>query len=181
MRFAGKAVTIRDGREAVLRAPDAGEALELLAFLRDTAEETEFLLRSPEECTMTLDEERRFIGWINDSPDNMMIVCTVEGELAGNCQISFMKKRKTMHRASVAIALRRKFWGLGIGTMLMTELVAAARERGIRQIELEFVEGNHRARALYEKLGFRLVGMRPNAYRLSDGGMRHEYIMVKEL
>ena len=181
MRFPGKTVTMRDGREAVLHAPRVQDAEELLAYLKDTAAETEFVLRTPEECTMTVEDELRFIERINDSPNDMMVVCSVDGEVAGNCQISFMTKRKVMHRAVVAIALRQRYWGLGIGTALMTELISAARERGSSQIELEFVEGNVRARALYEKLGFRMVGMRPNAYRLSDGAMRHEYIMVKEL
>ena len=51
----------------------------------------------------------------------------------------------------------------------------------ITQLELDFVEGNVRARHLYEKMGFRITGMRPDAIRLRDGTMLNEYSMVKRL
>jgi ribosomal protein S18 acetylase RimI-like enzyme len=49
------------------------------------------------------------------------------------------------------------------------------------QIELEFVEGNSRARALYEKMGFRITGMKPNAIQLKDGTLLNEYSMIREI
>ena len=45
---------------------------------------------------------------------------------------------------------------------------------------MEFVEGNVRARALYEKMGFRITGVRPNAIRLRDGTLLNEYLMIRE-
>lgn len=48
-------------------------------------------------------------------------------------------------------------------------------------MELEFVEGNARARALYEKMGFRITGVRPNATRLKDGTLLNDYMMVREM
>ena len=65
---------------------------------------------------------------------------------------------------------------------MFTELIAAAEARPETEIvELEFVEGNDRARALYEKYGFRIVGERPNAFKLKDSRMLKEYFMQKEL
>ena len=49
------------------------------------------------------------------------------------------------------------------------------------QMELEFAEGNSRARALYEKMGFRIAGLRPDAIRLKDGTLLNEYIMVRKM
>ena len=43
------------------------------------------------------------------------------------------------------------------------------------------MEGNERARALYEKYGFKIVGERPNAFKLKDGRLLKEYFMQKEL
>ena len=57
---------------------------------------------------------------------------------------------------------------------------AESRE-GVMQIELEFVEGNTRARHLYEKMGFRITGVHPNAIRLKDGMLLNNYTMIKEL
>ncbi len=55
------------------------------------------------------------------------------------------------------------------------------KNKDILQIELEFIEGNTRARALYEKLGFRITGVKPNAIRLKDGTLLNEYSMIREV
>ena len=52
---------------------------------------------------------------------------------------------------------------------------------GICQIELDFIEGNTRARRLYEKMGFRITGVKPDAIRLKDGTLVNEYMMLKRL
>ena len=65
---------------------------------------------------------------------------------------------------------------------MFAELIAAAEARSETEIvELEFVEGNDRAKALYEKYGFQIVGERPNAFKLKDGRLLKEYFMQKEL
>ena len=51
----------------------------------------------------------------------------------------------------------------------------------VLQMELDFVEGNARARGLYEKMGFRITGIRPNAIRLRDGTLLNEYSMIREI
>ena len=89
---------------------------------------------------------------------------------------------KTRHRASVAIGLLKEYWNQGIGTRMFREMIRIAEEnRDILQMELDFVEGNTRARALYEKMGFRITGVKPNAIRLKDGTLLNEYSMVREI
>ena len=47
--------------------------------------------------------------------------------------------------------------GEGIGAALMAEIAAEAARRGYSAVRLDVVDGNFRARALYERLGFRAV------------------------
>ncbi len=49
------------------------------------------------------------------------------------------------------------------------------------QLELTFIEGNSRARALYEKMGFRVVGVHPDAIRLADSAFKSEYLMSRKI
>ena len=85
---------------------------------------------------------------------------------------------KAGHRAVIAIAILEKYWNLGIGSAFFTEMIEAAKARdGIEIVELDFIEGNSRARALYEKFGFRITGMIPNAIKLRDGSYKSEYQM----
>ena len=169
MEYEAKSFSIKDGRAAVLRNPGPEEAPELLAFLRETAAETEFLLNYPEECAWTEEQERVLLARFIDNPDQLFLACYVEATLAGTCNLQRFGKLKTRHRAELAIDLRRAYWGQGIGTAMFEAMIDAARGMGVAQLELDYIEGNDRARALYEKMGFVRYAEHPDAIRLKDG------------
>jgi len=177
------AYTLKDGRKALIRSPKDEDIQGMLDYLYVSAGETEFILRYPEECgKYTPEGEKALFDRINASENEAMLVCLVEGKVAGNCQIAWKTGIKTRHRAAVAIALLKEYWNQGIGTRLFQEMIRIAEENeNILQMELEFVEGNARARALYEKMGFRIVGITPNAIRLKDGTLLNEYYMIREI
>lgn len=174
---------LRDGREALLRSPKEEDVESTLEYLVVSAGETDFILRYPEECgKYTSEGEKKLFEQKNESPNEAMIMCVVDGKVVGNCEISFFKGMKTKHRASIGIALISEFWNQGIGTKMFEEMIRLAENReDVLQIELEFVEGNARARHLYEKMGFRITGVRPNAIRLKDGILLNEYTMIREI
>lgn len=181
MIFAEKTVLLRDGSEAVIRPPRVEDAPALLDYLKVTAAETEFLMRYPEEVSMTLEAEQQYIRRQLDSPNECTFICEVNGVHAGNCSLSMNTRVKTRHRGTIGIALRIEFWGRGIGTALMREVIALGEERGLLQLELQVFQGNERAIALYRKMGFETVCALPNAIRLKDGTFRDEYTMVRKL
>lgn len=182
MIYPEKKILLKNGKEALFRSPRVEDAVPMMNFLRTSAGETEFILRYPEECNDPEEKEAAFLSGILQSDTKLMIVCEIDGEIAGNCQIMFQERIKTRHRARVAISVLQKYWNLGIGTAMFQEMIeAASRRGGVLQIELEFIEGNERARHLYEKMGFRIVSEMPNAVRLRDGSFRKEFVMVKKL
>ena len=174
---------MKDGRKALIRSPREEDIPGMLDFLYRSAGETEFIIRYPEECgKYTYEGEKALFERLNDSPYEAMLVCIVDGKIAGASQIAFNSSIKTKHRSNVAIALLREFWNQGIGTRMFREMIRIAEQfGGILQMELEFVEGNDRARHLYEKMGFRIAGVRPNAIRLKNGTLLNEYIMIRKM
>ena len=60
-------------------------------------------------------------------------------------------------------------------------MIRISKEKGILQMELEYAEGDDRAKRLYEKVGFSAVAEKPNAIRLKGGTILKEYFMVKYL
>lgn len=183
MFYESREILLKDGRTAIFRAPSpAADAAEMVDYMKATAGETPYLLREPEECTATAEQEETYLQGVLDSRHNIMIVCEVEGKIAGNCQITFKSKMKNKHRAMVAIALIKEYWNLGIGTAMFREMIRLAQARGgIEQLELEVIEGNENGLRLYEKMGFHIVGEKPNAIRLKDGTRLKEFYMVNEL
>ncbi len=174
---------LKDGRIALLRSPTENDAEEMLKFIIKASSETDFLMKYPEEWEeFSLAEEKAFINEDYCNQNAIMISCIVDGKLAGNCQLSFRTGMKERHRASVAIALLQEYWNLGIGTKMFEEMFRIARERkGVLQLELDFIEGNSRARYLYEKMGFRITGVKPNAILMKNGTFLNVYMMVKQL
>ncbi|MBQ8497767.1 MAG: GNAT family N-acetyltransferase [Clostridia bacterium] len=183
MIFNEKTITLKNGTIAVLKSPSIGDGEKMLNYIKTACGETDFLLRYPEEWEgFSIENEEKWIKNIRNSNNNLAITCYIDGEVAGNGEISFRMGKKAGHRASLAIAILKKYWGLGIGSAIFEELLAAAdaRER-IEIVELEFIEGNDRAQALYEKFGFSIVCERPNALKLKDGRTVKEIFMQKIL
>lgn len=181
MIFKEKKIILKDGRTAILKSPRVEDAERLLNYIKKSCGETDFLARYPEEWNISAEQEEAWISRMRNSSDALAITCYVDGEIAGNCEITFGTSMKTAHKATVAIALLKEYWNLGIGSEMFRELVEAAEKRGVEIMELEFAEGNIRAKHLYEKFGFRVVAEKPKAFKLRDGTYLSEICMQKYL
>ena len=62
-------VTLKDDLQAIFRAPTTEDAAELAAFIKEVCGETDFLLRTADECSETAEDEAKFIQRINDFHD----------------------------------------------------------------------------------------------------------------
>ena len=179
-----KEFTLKDGRKAVMRSPVDEDAQNMLDYLYLTACETHFVIREPEECSelYTIEAEKDLFAHYRSADNRAMIICIVDGKIAGCCDIYWSKMFKLSHAAHVAIAVTKEFWGLGVAATLFQEMMNIAEQNeNILQIELEFIEGNARARAFYEKFGFRICGESVDAIRLKDGRLVSTYIMKKKI
>ena len=183
MIFEAKQITLKNGLTAILKTPEPGDCKKMLRCITTCCGESEFLVRYPEEWAgMTVEKEEKWIQNGRDSESTLIIACYIDGEIVGNCEINFRGGIKAGHRAVVAISIRQKYWGIGIGSEMFRHLIAAAEAHpGTEIVELEFMQGNDRGRALYEKFGFRIVGQRPNAFKLKDGTMLSEFLMQKKM
>ena len=181
MIYSAKSITLKDGSTAILRAPEVRDARTLIDLLKTVYTETHFLSSYPEEITLSLEDEERWIAGHRESPLVYDILCEIDGEIVGSCNLLRKKQIKMRHRATVGITVKQKYWSLGIGTAMFREMITLARAWGIEQLELEYIEGNERGVRLYEKMGFRTVAERPCAIRLKDGTQLSEFIMIRDL
>jgi len=177
------AFTLKDGRNAIIRSPRVEDSQNLINYLIQVTGETDYLLATPEECSKySLEYEKAFIENANNSDNAYMFVCEVDNQIVGTSRIEWSNQFKTKHRARVAIAILRDYWSQGIGSQFFKTMIRIAEEnQNISQLELEFVEGNERAKALYEKFGFKVYSFVPNSIRQKDGSLLKEYLMVKEI
>lgn len=181
MIFQPKTITLKNGKTAVLKTASPENAAEMLSYIKTASGETDFLLRYPEEWNLTVAQEEAWIQNLAASSGTLAIACFIDGKVAGNCEISFKKGMKEGHRASVAIAILKAYWGLGIGSAMFAELISAAKNYGTEIMELDYLQGNERALHLYEKFGFKTVSEIPNAIKLKNGTYLSEFHMQKYL
>lgn len=182
MNIEEKEVLLRDGKPCILRSPKPQEAEEMLDYLQETAGETYFMVRYPDEVNRSLDEEIEYLEKQMHSERSFLLAAYVDGRLAGNVGLnSIGGSRKMRHRASMGIAVRKAYWQQGIGSILMTETLRLAKALGYEQLELGVFADNERAMRLYRKAGFEAWGITKRAFRLDDGTYRDEIVMGKAL
>lgn len=182
MMIEPQVIQLRNGQTCTLRSPKKDDAEALVEYLKVTAGETDYLLRSPEEITTTIEEEEIFIKGINNATDSLKVVAEIDGEIVGRCCYSAVGDRmRNKHRMQLSIAVYKRFWGCGVGTALMRKIMEKAKEFGFERAELEVVSRNWRAITLYKKLGFEQIGCIPRAMKYEDGSYDSLIVMVREL
>ncbi len=182
MLLSEKQIILKDGTPCLLKTPQPKDAALFLELMKTTSEQTPFMLRYPEEITLTLEEERDFLEQKCAHLKSGFLSAWVDGKLAGNA--SFYPAgphSKVLHRAVFGIAIRKEYWGLGLGKLLTEEIISASRSVGYEQLELEVSVNNTRAIRLYEACGFVCYGTRPNAFRYKDGSYADEHLMAIKL
>lgn len=172
----------RYGHEVVLRNAEPSDAAVLIRYLKDTSSETPYLIREPEEVSLSEEQEQKIIQRKIDAERELMLVAIADGRLAGACSLMRMGElRRFRHRCELAISLYQKYCGKGIGKRMMEVLLDAAEKAGYEQAELEVIADNERAIALYEKLGFQKYGTFQDYMKYRDGTYGDAFWMMKKL
>ncbi|WP_297234625.1 GNAT family N-acetyltransferase [uncultured Flavonifractor sp.] len=181
MKGEEREVVLRDGTRCLLRSPRSEDGEAVLRHLRRVAAESPFTAFLPEELTGTLREEQAFLKRQLTSTDRLMLGCFVGDRLIGLAGLGpAASNRKCRHRAEMGVTIRRRWWGLGLGRTLVEQLCREAGHMGYERMELQVMEDNGRAIALYEGRGFVRCGLLPDAYR-TDGGSQAAVLMSKAL
>ena len=67
----------------------------------------------------------------------------------------------------LTIGVRPELQGRGVGSTLLAELLGEAADRGCGEVFLDVRADNERARRLYERRGFKAIGVRKRYYQPS--------------
>lgn len=182
MKYGPIEITDRFGRTVVLRSAEVSDCEILVKYLKDTASETRFLLREPDESEIPIEREREFIQWNIDFPKDLMLLAFLDGQHVGNCSVSGKgSMRRFSHRCEIGIALYQRYCGCGIGSAMLETVLQVAKSMGYEQAELEVVADNRAAISMYEKHGFVKCGQTPNNMKYADGSYADAIQMVKVL
>ena len=167
----------KDTGRPVLRVAGPGDAVALMKLKQRLDEQTSFMLLEPDERDTSTQTLVRHLEEVSRSENSVVIVADERGQLAGYVELAggrFRRNRSTTH---VIIGVLAEASGKGVGTELLEEAKRWAAARGLRRIELNVMAHNHRAIALYERMGFVHEGRRMDCL-LIDGKFLDELYMA---
>ena len=156
------------------------DAAQLLAYLKQVGSETDNLTFGAKGIPFTVEQEAALLERIANNPRSSFFLALDGETIVGNACVDGSPNARLCHRRSLAITVLRDYWGRGIGTRLMEQMLAFCRESGAELASLEVRSDNERAKALYRKFGFVSFGTFPKFFKI-DGAYFDVDCMTLEL
>jgi len=150
-----KSMKLRNGATLTIREAKKEDAVQLLEYVNKIAGETDFFTFGPGEFDLSLEQEEQFIEKHLNSNNKLFVIAQIDQELAGNLGFTGGDRPRLRHAGEFGCGVLKEYWGLGIGSGLVENLIDWARSSGIiRKINLKVRLDNERAIKLYERFGF---------------------------
>ena len=155
--------TLRDGKKLTVKPASKEDAGALVEYMNIVGGESDNLTFGENECRFTVEEEEAYVEHVSAQKTSTMLLGWVDGVLASTANLSGDSRSRLAHLAELGVSVRKPFWRMGIGEIMMRELIAFARETGIlKTILLTVRTDNETGIRLYERLGFERVGVHRN-------------------
>ncbi len=149
------------------RGDDAGA---LIDHTKIVGGESDNLTFGSEGIQKTVEQERELIESLVDSSSSIFLVAVMEGQIVGTCNFNaFVRHKRISHRGEFGIAVQKRAWKKGVGTMLRARMLDfAKRTAHVEVVSCEVRSDNLRAIALYRKFGFGKVGTFHKFFKIGD-------------
>jgi ribosomal protein S18 acetylase RimI-like enzyme len=119
-------------------------------------------------------------AWL--APENQCFVAEADGRLLGTYVLHPNRKGGGSHVANCGYMTAGGAHGRGIGQALCAHSLDVARAAGFRAMQFNFVvASNHRAVALWHRMGFETVGRVPEAFLHPVHGYTDALVMHRRL
>jgi RimJ/RimL family protein N-acetyltransferase len=146
--------------EVIIREAKPSDAEQIITYVnRLSKEPVSNIVISPGEFTHTIEEEEKMLSEFAASGNSVFLVAEVAGEIVGTLNCSGRNRKAVRHVVTLGMSVDQDWRGQGIGSLLMSNAIAWAKELGfIKRIELLVFERNEIAIHLYQKFGFEAEG-----------------------
>ncbi|AZZ37034.1 hypothetical protein CIK05_09595 [Bdellovibrio sp. qaytius] len=160
----------KNGVEVIIASAKVNDAAELLEVARRIMNESKHLLTQGDEFKFTVEMQEKRIRDFTEHPDGLLLLAKVGGKIVGMTDFKVSSRRRVAHQGLLGLSFLPEFVGLGLGRLLMNELISWARlNPRVETLRLEVHATNTPAVALYEKLGFTIEGRQVRCIKHDDG------------
>jgi RimJ/RimL family protein N-acetyltransferase len=150
---------LKNGIVLVIREAAAPDARAVLDYVHTISAESDFLTFGPGEFEPTEAKEEVVLQRYRDADNQLYLLGLVGDAIVGTLSFSAGRRPRVRHSGEFGMSVRRRYWGLGIGSHMLDTLIDWARGTGIvTKINLRVRTDNQRAIALYRRKGFVIEG-----------------------
>ena len=146
----------------VFREAEIDDAEEMISYLNIVGGESDHLMHGPNGFKVPVEAVKRRIQALHDADNSVILIALAGEKIIARAELNGYPGARLHHNAKFSISVRKDYWNMKIGTMLMTKIIACAKKMNLHNIELEVVADNKAAIALYHKMGFSDVGVYKN-------------------
>lgn len=116
-------------------------------------------------------------NWLSRLQHFIPLVALHGEKIVGHAQIFSFPHPRRKGTGDLAMYLHQGFHNVGLGSIMLTELLRSAREEGMHRINLHVIADNEIAVHLYEKFGFKIEGVLRDSYYGEDERYHDELVM----
>ena len=150
---------LKNGQVLVIREAAVEDARAVLDYVEGISGESDFLSFGPGEFELTQAEEEDFLRKCLDADNQLYIIGLIDDTVVSTVTFSAGRRPRVRHSGEFGMSVRKQYWGLGIGWLMLDTLVDWARGTQIvRKINLRVRTDNQRAIRLYRRKGFVIEG-----------------------
>lgn len=162
----------------IIERATAKDAAAMIEYLKQIGGETDNLTFGSEGLPITLEAEEAYIKQMENSCNDIMLVAKVNGKIVGDASLSRLPRRMS-HRGDLGVAVVKEYWNQGIGSQLMSKILDFAKENSFEIIDLQVRSDNLRAIHLYERYGFKKIGIHPVFFKINNEYISFDYMCLR--
>ena len=165
--FVLKEIKLKNGQVLILRKPTVDYAEKMVNYLNIVGGESDNLLFGKDEFHLSVEQEKEYIKNLSNTKDAFMVIGVINNEVVSVAQIRKLGRKRIAHNSEIAISVKKDFWGIGVGSAVMEQLIEFAKNNNILNISLGVKGSNSKAINLYKKFGFEKVGVHKNYFNIN--------------
>lgn len=166
--------------EVTLREAIPEDAEELLLVSQHIAEETDFLIMDEVGLGLNAEMLSLQLADLYESESNLLLLAFADEKIVGMASVKAAPEYTVAHIGEVGISILKEFWGIGLGTALMDEVLYWSENASpLRRLELTVQQRNERAVHLYQKFGFKTEALMERGARDINGEFLDVLLMSK--
>jgi RimJ/RimL family protein N-acetyltransferase len=167
----------RIGERVLIREARGEDATNLLEYVNTISVESEYLTFGQGEFVMTVEQEIQFLEHCAKQANAIYLIAEIDSKIIGTATFAGGSRPRLKHVGEFGVSVLRAYWGNGIGTALVQNILDWSKQTGIiRKVDLKVRADNMSAIHVYKKLGFTTEGIQSRS--LCIDGIFYDSILM---